>query len=275
MKDRQAYQETELEVELQQIEDEIGELEGLHLAFQRPMPDLFPTVKSERNFPLGTMIDRNSFPPEILKDLTVSRNSIHLCIVFLHSLMHFTHDILHRCLGVFILQFYKDLDARMEAIRLQDKGWRYSKAGDSAAIKEVYDRIEADAALGEAEEAAERAAGGGGYSGSGKSGGKFSTNKFGGSGGTGGGVYSGTKSGKWTPKGSNTNTISTADPSSQTTRSTSAPVPGSSSTVKPEIPRRVWAKKGDLGGGYRGYGEVVGSTNDASDASTKQISLGV
>ena len=175
----------------------------------------------------------------------------------------------------FILQFYKDLDARMEAIRREDKGWRYSKAGDSAAIKEVYDRIEADAALGEAEEAAERAAGGGGYSGSGKSGGKFSTNKFGGSGGTGGGVYSGTKSGKWTPKGRNTNIISTADPSSQTTSSTSASVPGSSSTTKPEVPRRVWAKKGDLGGGYRGYGEVVGSANDASDAATEQIIQGV
>ncbi len=72
MKDKQAFQETELEVELQQIEDEIGELEGLHLAFQRPMPDFFPTINDKRNFPMGTLIDRNSFPPEILKDLTVS-----------------------------------------------------------------------------------------------------------------------------------------------------------------------------------------------------------
>mmetsp|Transcript_14434 Transcript_14434/g.25391 ORF Transcript_14434/g.25391 Transcript_14434/m.25391 type:complete len:99 (+) Transcript_14434:2-298(+) len=98
---------------------------------------------------------------------------------------------------------------------------------------------------------------------------------MGASGGTGGGVYSGTKSGKWTPKGSTINTISTADPSSRTTSSTSAPVSGSSSTTKPEIPRRVWAKKGDLGGGYRGYGEVVGSASDTVDAATEQISQGV
>lgn len=72
MKDKHAFQETELEVELQQIEDDIGELEGLHLAFERPMPDFFPTIKDKQNFPLGTQIDRNIFPPEILKDLTVS-----------------------------------------------------------------------------------------------------------------------------------------------------------------------------------------------------------
>lgn len=71
MQDKKDFQATELEVELQQIEDEIGELEGLHLAFERPMPDYFPTIKDKRNFPLGTMIDRNIFPPDILKDLTV------------------------------------------------------------------------------------------------------------------------------------------------------------------------------------------------------------
>ncbi len=192
---------------------------------------------------------------------------------------------------VLIYQFYKDLDARMESIRQQDKGWRYSKAGDRAAIKEVYDRMEAEAALGEAEEAAERAAGGGGGGGGGggystsKSRGKFSTNKFGssgagmgaiGGGGTGGGVYSGTKSGKWTPKGSNIHTVSATEASTSNRPTGTSKETGPNSTVKPEIPRRVWTKKGDLGGGYRGYGDVVvDSTNKVADASAEKMSDGL
>lgn len=183
----------------------------------------------------------------------------------------------------------------MESIRQQDKGWRYSKAGDLDAIKEVYDRIEADAALGEAEEAAERSAGG--HSGSGRAGSKFSSARYSGGTGsssgvsasssTGGGVYSGSKGGKWSPKGASTGSAGGSVTSSDTTGSretaskTSSPgdmrepnAGSASSTVKPEVPRRVWTKKGDLGGGYRGYGSVILST-DSADASNEQHSTGL
>lgn len=203
----------------------------------------------------------------------------------------------------------------MAAIRQQDKGWRYSKAGDLAAIKEVYDRIEADAALGEAEEAAERTVDRAGGHSSSKGSSKYgSSNKYvsspgggstgsggssGGSGGigvsgsTGGGVYSGTKGGKWVPKGigSAINTAAATDTSdasgasdassvvhsnsgsSGSTSSTADSDAGARNVVKPEVPRRVWTKKGDLGGGYRGYGSVVDSISTGSSAD--QISDGV
>lgn len=119
MEDEKDFEAKELASELQTIEDEIGEMDGIHLDLMKPINSPFDHTDKD-TFPIGASVSREDFPLEIRDQLT----------------------------------FYKNLDARLAALEQQDRdeGFCASKKADFKAVMKEYYRIEEDARLGEIEE---------------------------------------------------------------------------------------------------------------------------
>lgn len=117
--DSKDYEQHSLGRELRTIEDEIGEMDGFQLHFEKPINSPFEHT-DEGTFPMGASIDRNTIPLPYRDEIT----------------------------------FYKKLDAKMKAMEQQDRddGFRPYDSCDGAAILKEYYRIEEDARKGKIEE---------------------------------------------------------------------------------------------------------------------------
>jgi len=119
MEDEKEFEAKELASELQTIEDEIGEMDGIHLDLLKPINSPFDHT-DKNTFPIGASVPREDIPLPFRDEIT----------------------------------FYKNLDARIAALEQQDRddGFCASRKADFKAVMKEYHRIEEDARLGEIEE---------------------------------------------------------------------------------------------------------------------------